>query len=54
MSYNQKPITAQIKHSTKGGMKTTQPLLNMGAPVQMNMPGSQDSPGKNTKRVSVP
>jgi len=49
MSYNQKPITAQIKHSTKGGMKTTQPLLNMGAPVQMNMPGSQDSPGKNTK-----
>ena len=50
MSYSQTPITAQIKHSTKGGMKTTQPLLNMGAPVQMNMPGSQDSPGKNTKQ----
>ena len=54
MSYNQKPITAQIKHSTKGGMKTTQPLLNMGAPVQMNMPGSQDSPGKKLPKNPYP
>jgi hypothetical protein len=28
------PITSRIKKTTKGGM-TTQPLLNMGAPVKM-------------------
>ena len=36
----QTPITARIKRTTKGGI--TQPILNMGAPVQMKAP----SPGK--------
>ena len=31
-----KPITARIKRTTKGGM-VTQPLLNMGSPVKMKM-----------------
>ena len=32
----QTPITARIKRTTKGGI--TQPILNMGAPVQMKAP----------------
>ena len=34
MSFNNKPITAKIKRTTKGGM-VQQPILNMGAPVKM-------------------
>jgi len=36
MSYNNTPITAKIKKTTKGGI--TQPLLNVGAPVKMKAP----------------
>lgn len=46
MAYKSKggctPITAKIKHTTKGGI--TQPILNMGAPVKMKM----SSPAKQT------
>ena len=34
MSFNNKPITAKIKRTTKGGM-VQQPILNMGGPVKM-------------------
>ena len=40
-----KPITARIKRTTKGGM-VTQPLLNMGSPVKMKM----SSPAKQGGR----
>ena len=36
MSYDNTPITAKIKKTTKGGI--TQPLLNVGAPVKMKAP----------------
>lgn len=36
MSYDNTPITAKIKRTTKGGI--TQPLLNVGAPVKMKAP----------------
>jgi len=35
MSYDNTPITAKIKKTTKGGI--TQPLLNVGAPVKMKV-----------------
>jgi hypothetical protein len=41
------PITSRIKKTTKGGM-TTQPLLNMGAPVKMkSKPPKAASPHKD-------
>ena len=50
MAYKSKggctPITAKIKHTTKGGI--TQPILNMGAPVKMKM----SSPAKVTPSES--
>jgi len=45
--YSCKPITATIKKTTRGGLKVEQPLLNMGAAVQMNAPGSQAAAPKN-------
>ena len=36
MSYDNTPITAKIKRTTKGGI--IQPLLNVGAPVKMKAP----------------
>jgi len=44
------PITSRIKKTTKGGM-TTQPLLNMGAPVKMksNPPKNQGNPVPKSK-----
>jgi hypothetical protein len=45
MSYNNKPITAKIKKTTKGGM-ISQPVLNMGAPVKMKASSpAKKSPG---------
>ena len=43
MSFNNKPITAKIKRTTKGGM-VQQPILNMGGPVKMKA----SSPAKQT------
>ena len=52
MSYNNKPITAKIKKTTKGGM-ISQPVLNMGAPVKMkaSSPAKKDgnTDGKDFK-----
>jgi len=45
MSYKPTPITARISKTTKGGI--TQPILNMGGPVQMKAP----SPGKQVGTV---
>lgn len=55
-----KPITARIKRTTKGGM-VTQPLLNMGSPVKMKMssPAKQDvdppkkSPSSRAEKASA-
>ena len=44
MSFNNKPITAKIKRTTKGGM-VQQPILNMGGPVKMKV----SSPAKQGK-----
>tara|TARA_R110000851_G_scaffold31483_2_gene85117 strand:- start:2863 stop:3840 length:978 start_codon:yes stop_codon:yes gene_type:complete len=40
MSFNNTPITAKIKRTTKGGV-IQQPLLDMGAPVKMKSPAKQ-------------
>tara|TARA_B110000495_G_scaffold68605_1_gene58543 strand:- start:2525 stop:3571 length:1047 start_codon:yes stop_codon:yes gene_type:complete len=46
MSFNNTPITAKIKRTTKGGI-VQQPLLDMGAPVKMKMtsPAQQTTGG---------
>ena len=55
MSYDNTPITAKIKRTTKGGI--TQPLLNVGAPVKMKAPSPNKQVvarlgGKLVKEVS--
>jgi len=47
MSFKNTPITAKIKRTTQGGI--TQPLLNVGGPIQMKAP----SPNKQTGIVST-
>ena len=50
MSFNNKPITAKIKRTTKGGM-VQQPILNMGGPVKMKLssPAKKEYDGQSVK-----
>jgi len=49
MSFNNTPITAKIKRTTKGGM-VKQPILNMGGPVNMKASApAKQTVGEDTK-----
>ena len=52
MSYKQVPITAKILKTTKGGV--TQPLLNMGAPVQMKAPSPTQKRSRSGYKTPTP
>ena len=52
MSYKQIPITAKILKTTKGGV--TQPILNMGAPVQMKAPSPTQKRSRSGYKTPTP
>ena len=51
MSFNNTPITAKIKRTTKGGI-VQQPLLDMGAPVNMRDSSKADMNKGGTRSIS--